>query len=591
MKRLFAVLLTILVYLWIGGWQGSRVLAGGCICGGQNCTAYTTDPYSNQLVCADSGSQSYCCATCGGGAGCGVNNSNGNACTDIGLQMYCPQPTVYDQCKSIGYCRSLPGNSNPSIVCDTKPNGTQFFACQTGCWCAAACTVSSPAAVTLASPANGASVSGTSVNLMWSAPTSWGTACPSNSNQYQVYVDNFNPPTTIRSAVADGVTNVNFTGVRGTTYYWKVLASNGQMLNTSPVWSFTILDNQIQGTVYNDPGNTCSQATPWSGGGTVTVGSATGTIAANGTYSVTATGNSSYIASLSMPAGYTCSTGALCGVCPDRSGIASPSTGNNFFITNNKAAWWQAAGGPVYAGSPGAGVTIRSQLPTASSALILPGAGGTVGALLRSTGSVDLGSGIVSSTGWSTKSTYHGRVMNYDYFAAQMGVAKNQANDWLGGTLDKPTYDPTKDFWYSPATSDIANPWTVGATEKYVVFVNGDLNIKNNITVANGGFLAFIVKGNIVVDPGVTAVQGIYVANGNFATLSIYSLGVTNDAPLAVQGSVAVWGNMDLRRNLGGAGNIDPGEQFDYRPDLLTSMPDKLKTFAMQWQEVPAGTF
>lgn len=181
--------------------------------------------------------------------------------------------------------------------------------------------------------------------------------------------------------------------------------------------------------------------------------------------------------------------------------------------------------------------------------------------------------------------------MNYDYFAAQMGVAKNQANDWLGGTLDKPTYDPAKDFWYSPATSDIANPWTVGATEKYVVFVNGDLNIKNNITVANGGFLAFIVKGNIVVDPGVTAVQGIYVANGNFTTLSIYSLGVTNDAPLAVQGSVVVWGNMDLRRNLGGAGNIDPGEQFGYRPDLLTSMPDKLKTFAMQWQEVPAGTF
>jgi hypothetical protein len=181
--------------------------------------------------------------------------------------------------------------------------------------------------------------------------------------------------------------------------------------------------------------------------------------------------------------------------------------------------------------------------------------------------------------------------MNYDYFAGQLGVAKNQANDWLGNSLDKPTYDPAKNFWYSPGASDITNPWAVGATEKYVVFVNGDLNIKNNITVANGGFLIFIVKGNVVVDPSVTNVAGIYVANGNFTTLSIYSLGVTNDAPLTVQGSVIVWGNVDLRRNLGGAGNINPGEQFAYRPDLLTNMPSELKTFTMQWQEVPAGTF
>jgi hypothetical protein len=181
--------------------------------------------------------------------------------------------------------------------------------------------------------------------------------------------------------------------------------------------------------------------------------------------------------------------------------------------------------------------------------------------------------------------------MNYDYFAAQMGVTKNQPSDWLGTTLDKPVNDPTKDFWDSPATSEIASPWSVASGESYVVFVNGNLNIKNNITVANGGFLAFMVSGNIIVDPSVTDIEGIYLSNGNFTTQSIYSLGVTNDAQLTVQGSVVAWGNMDLRRNLGGAGNINPGELFSYRPDLLSNMPAKLKTFAMQWQEVPAGTF
>lgn len=127
------------------------------------------------------------------------------------------------------------------------------------------CTPVAPATVSLTSPADRASVSTATVNLLWNAPTSWGTACSGANNQYQVYVDNFIPPTTLRATVPAGTTNTTFTGMRGETYHWKVVASNGQATTSSPTWSFTILDNQIVGTVYNDPNNTCSQATPWSG--------------------------------------------------------------------------------------------------------------------------------------------------------------------------------------------------------------------------------------------------------------------------------------------------------------------------------------
>ncbi len=113
-----------------------------------------------------------------------------------------------------------------------------------------------------------------------------------------------------------------------------------------------------------------------------------------------------------------------------------------------------------------------------------------------------------------------------------------------------------------------------------------------NVTVDNGGFLALIAKGDITVVPSVANVQGLYVADGDFISASQYVTGVTNDIPLNAEGSFVAWGTIDLRRNLGGIDNTTtPAEKFTHRPDLLINMPAKMKTFAMQWQEVPAGSF
>jgi len=255
--------------------------------------------------------------------------------------------------------------------------------------------------------------------------------------------------------------------------------------------------------------------------------------------------------------------------------------------------WWQTIGGSIHTQRT-TGTVLRSRLP-AGEYLIKRVTGGTSGLLSYGGGTVVLVGGTVSQDGWKAKSLYTGKTMNYAYFAKNMGVATSgQAKDWAGDAMTKPAYNANKVFYYQDpvGTASLAAVWNVANGQKYVVFVNGDLEIDQNINVAPGGFLAFIVSGEITVDPAVTYMEGLFVSNGNFSTISKYVAGVTNDSRLLVEGSVITWGSIDLNRNLGDAANATlPAEQVTYRPDLLTNMPDRMKSFALEWKEVPAGTF
>ena len=122
------------------------------------------------------------------------------------------------------------------------------------------------------------------------------------------------------------------------------------------------------------------------------------------------------------------------------------------------------------------------------------------------------------------------------------------------------------------------------------MMVDGDLRINQNITVANGGFLAFIVSGDVDVDPSVTDIQGVFIIDGAFTTESQYT-GVVVDVPLAVEGTVVAWANISLNRDLGDAGNAaEAAETFTYRPDFIINMPGSMRAFVLRWREMPAGT-
>jgi len=431
------------------------------------------------------------------------------------------------------------------------------------------------------------------VTLDWSSVGSWGVACDP-AYQYEVIVDTDPTPTTIYSVVDDSVSSDYFSGTVGQTYYWKIRADNGSVYTDSAVRSFTLVDNQITGTVYVDPSGTCSQATPGNMGGALGLSweDDTVAVAANGQFTLTATvGGSGTLTLTGIPAGYICSPGCGNGSCSE-TGVdpAVNGVGHNFYVTPSRGAWFQLEGAGVYAGSTGGGVTVSSLVPSGKD-FIVPGTLGSIGALMRASGSYDVESqgGELSSTGWNAISRYRGRTLDYNYFAARAGVSPSQSNDWTSDSLTQKT-DDGRDFWFMDpsTTATVSTSWNVTGGDSLLVFVDGNLNINSNITVANGSFLAFIVSGNITIDKSVTQVQGLYVADG---TLTTASGAPTADVALTVQGSMVAWGGVALNRDLI-AGNIStPAEKFVYRPDLIANMPAKMRSYALEWTEVAPGTF
>jgi hypothetical protein len=124
------------------------------------------------------------------------------------------------------------------------------------------------------------------------------------------------------------------------------------------------------------------------------------------------------------------------------------------------------------------------------------------------------------------------------------------------------------------------------------MFVNGDLTIDGDIRINNGGFVAFVVSGNIQVTSNVgnpagsttPNVEGIYITSGSFMTGTSTQ---ANHQRLVVMGTV-VANTVVLQRDLTQAGgtNDQPAELFQYNPALLFHLPDQFKDVRIKWQEV-----
>jgi len=343
-----------------------------------------------------------------------------------------------------------------------------------------------------------------------------------------------------------------------------------------------VKDAYISGTVYNDVDNSCSGAgfvgqtvTLSDGGGGISI-----TTDGAGKFNFTKLSSGTRTLAVSLPTGYICSPACNGGSCSTVLSVPPDVPNKVFYLTQAREAWWQVLYAGAYAGGA-SGTVVQSELPLATTKLITRSMENYEGALLRSGGNIDLGAGSVSTPGWSAKSTYMGTKMDYAFFAKKLGVIAGQSPSWTT-TLGQGDCTPGEDFCYGPGAT-IANNWNVTSGQKYVVFVDGDLQIKANVIVAPGGFLAVIVKGKVTVDPSVTSVQGLYVMDNDFVT--------SGATQLDVQGSIVAWGNISLGRDLGADNITNPAEKFTHRMDLLLNMPESMKTFQMEWNEVVPGTY
>jgi len=228
------------------------------------------------------------------------------------------------------------------------------------------------------------------------------------------------------------------------------------------------------------------------------------------------------------------------------------------------------------------------------------------GMLSLATGTYDLGvrsgnqhEGIDEEGVERLAETYTGKRQDFDYFLRLYEFPLNPVSDFMSEEVgSKPTSLPVNGvnayFQGEGRNLIIDNSWGVGAGEELVVFVEGDLVIRGagtRVQVAEDGFLAFIVEGDIIIEPevGVTesetegVVEGVYVANGS---LNVESAG-GNDLRFVGEGSFVGWGGVFLKRDFGdNRNNTGPVEIVKFRPDLVINAPEEMMRSKVLWQEV-----
>lgn len=317
-------------------------------------------------------------------------------------------------------------------------------------------------------------------------------------------------------------------------------------------------------------------------------------------------------------AGETCSTCAAdCGACAAAASCGDGScNGFESCITCTadcgacSTAWWQASNGNVFAGqTSGAAIISNISASTCTGSCVaqlitrdsdntaesygypITGGGG-----YAVNGYYNEGSIKVSGTSLSRY------IENYDFFYRSYSLGLSPCDDFSNNATDatKPTEVPcgSKAAYFHSGDLTISQAWNIADTENIVVFVDGNLtltdpnNLGQLITVADGGFVAFIVSGNIEVDQtlgnavGSTAhnLEGVYIADG---TLTIGSTGNTSTEQRFVgAGIFAGITDVVLDRDLGlPNNNTVPAELFVYQPNLVFDAPDEMLRPQYLWQE------
>ncbi len=276
-------------------------------------------------------------------------------------------------------------------------------------------------------------------------------------------------------------------------------------------------------------------------------------------------------------------------------------------------SWFQVFGGNVFAGlSDSSGLAIRSRIPTLC---VAPTCTPALVAFNddsdnQSDGFPVTGGGQIQARGLETERTPTVYVLgsaisrvreNYAYFASRYSIGFNPIDDFVtAGPTNalKPTYDESKKYYYRDGDLTIQQPWNVASGETYVIFIdNGNLNLTDPsavgqlITVEEGGFLAFIVSGDIIIDDNVgnavltsttTNLEGVFIADGTITVESAAS----GDKHFIGAGSFVGWTNVSLERDYENVDNDTyPTETFFFRPDFIRYTPSDMKRSQVIWQE------
>ncbi len=254
----------------------------------------------------------------------------------------------------------------------------------------------------------------------------------------------------------------------------------------------------------------------------------------------------------------------------------------NFFIGFTvRGPWVQTVEGDVYSGT-----TITTSIPgsVVPQTFTRPGAGGSEGVVTAGTTMT-----ISPSPSWAVTgepyimqnlyATYYPRLKAGGTEALTSQSITSLANS---GTEDTTVYTAT-------GSVTVDAPITIPAGDKVIVLIDGTLTINNTVQLGSvDSFVAFIVNGNITVDPVVSgteaspALNGVYIA-GNGGT-AIFNTGT--GANRLVGKGMFIADTFTLARDVGASNTTTPSELFIFDPALLFSMPNVMNDLPYTWQEV-----
>ncbi len=653
---------------------GTCPSAGGSIPpGGGSCGDGFCDVLSGERCCNLDGSEcsGHCVPDCGVCPVAGWERCGTGTCADgqtywIDCYPSCSDPN--QTCYNTPACNWPPSNCNTSCSSLGNPAGWGSAPCDAGgtCCCPTAitcpgyvgcgvvrcgtggncysdcsdCTASpppppaspdtacievGPTAPVLYSPANGTTdIHSTSVTLDWLDVTSWGTACPTNTNQYRAYMDTSSPPTTLVCTTGSGTTTCvpPTVLVANQVYYWRVCADNGAWaggVQCSSIWSFTPT---------NEPPSAPTSGSPQGGIGTNEISFqwyhdgdwGTNLAGATNRFYVdytTTSGSYNWAAPDCTVVGggagnYSCGPFTLSWDTTYYWTVRASNNGNNFTDVNtwvdsaewsfipNYAGWFQTTGGDVHADGAFA-ISIPADTCsgvcepylTLNDALSTPA--NLPHGILSYGNSYDLGTTAddtnIAEDGYDWRTNSQRGFPDYDYTFWSEYLADDVTGSFGGGDI---TSSGTGVYTMTGTSLN----GTVASGEQIIILRDGDLTIDSNLQVANGGFLMVISSGTVTIDSGVGAtpigsgggaltattanVQGVFVAN----SIQTPSNG-TGDLHLWLAGTFVGWNSVVLERDLGGSlNNTEPAETFFYRPDFLVNAPSSIKRSVFDYQQI-----
>ena len=283
-------------------------------------------------------------------------------------------------------------------------------------------------------------------------------------------------------------------------------------------------------------------------------------------------------------------------------------------------AWWQVRGGLIGAQNDNPNsfdTVIKNNMPDDTTCnegtdCIIAISATDLDKTTDTDGFIIMGSGEIETNGYTTerlenisatgtsKTRYEER---YQYFYRNSPLGLNPNDDFSGSAGDALKPGSSGDY-YSAGDLTIQNNWNVTSGEKYIIFVDGNLTLNGDntdqlITVETGGFIAFIVTGDIIIEESLgnstlddltPNLSGVFIADG---IIDIQTRGFDNggDDRFVGEGVFAGWSGVDLNRSFTGTpgGDIEntdkPVEVFIYRPDFLVNLPKTMSIPIRIWQE------